>query len=107
MVKEMPYLTKIPNYYAIITSSNPKERYKMHQQQELILKDLQTRYKKATISKREMANELGVGYSTLDNYIAKGYGIPSYRKLGKSKNGKILFSLIDVSEFLSQTIKTA
>ena len=79
----------------------------MYQQQELILKDLQTRYKKATISKREMANELGISYSTIDNYIAKGYGIPNYKKIGISKNGKILFNLIDVSEFLSQTIQTA
>jgi predicted DNA-binding transcriptional regulator AlpA len=76
-------------------------------QQQLIYNDLQTRYKRATISKREMANELGISYSTIDNYIAKGYGIPNYKKLGKKANSKVVFSLIDVAEFLSQTIKTA
>jgi len=78
------------------------------EQQELILKDLQTRYKRATISKREMAHELNISYSTIDGWIARGYGLPSYLKCGKAKNAKILFSLIDVAEFLSsQTIKTA
>ena len=76
-------------------------------QQELILQDLQTRYKRATISKREMAHEMGISYSTIDNHISKGYGIPDYIKIGKAKNGKILFSLVNVAKFLSQTIKTA
>ncbi len=50
---------------------------------------------------------MGISYSTIDGYIAKGYGIPDYIKIGKAKNGKILFSLVNVAEFLSQTIKTA
>ncbi len=79
----------------------------MNQQQELIYQDLQARYKKLTLSKREMAHELGISYSTIDGYIAKGYGIPNYKKLGKAKNAKVVFNIIDVSEFLSQTIKTA
>lgn len=79
----------------------------MNQQQELIYNDLKTRYKKSTLSKAEMANELGVSYSTIDGYIARGFGIPNYKKLGKSKNAKVIFNIIDVSEFLSQTIKTA
>ena len=79
----------------------------MNQQKELILQDLQTRYKKATLSKREMANELGISYSTIDGYIAKGYGIPNYKKLGKAKNAKVVFNILDVAEFLTQTIKTA
>ena len=79
----------------------------MNQQQELICQDLQTRYKKSTLSKREMATELGISYSTIDGYIAKGYGIPNYKKLGTAKNAKVVFNIIDVSEFLSQTIKTA
>jgi len=79
----------------------------MNQQQELIYQDLQTRYKKSTLSKREMATELGISYSTIDGYIAKGYGIPNYKKLGNAKNSKVVFTIIDVAEFLSQTIKTA
>ena len=79
----------------------------MNQQQELIYNDLKTRYKRATISKREMATELNISYSTIDGYIAKGYGIPNYKKLGTAKNAKVVFNIIDVSVFLSQTIKTA
>jgi len=74
---------------------------------ELILKDLQVRYKKSTLSKREMAKELGISYSTIDGYIAKGYGIPNYKKLGHAKNAKVVFNIIDVAKFLSETIKTA
>jgi len=76
-------------------------------QQELIYQDLQTRYKRATISKREMAHEMGISYSTIDGYISRGYGIPNYKKLGTAKNAKVVFNIIDVADFLSQTIKTA
>ncbi|UFH60478.1 helix-turn-helix transcriptional regulator [Sulfurovum mangrovi] len=76
-------------------------------QQQLIYNDLKDRYGKATLSKAEMAKELGISYSTIDSYISKGYGIPNYKKLGKSKNAKVVFNIIDVAEFLSQTIKTA
>lgn len=72
-----------------------------------IYQDLKDRYGKATLSKAEMAKELGISYSTIDGYISKGYGIPNYKKLGTAKNAKVVFNIIDVSEFLSQTIKTA
>ena len=79
----------------------------MNDQTQLIYNDLKTRYKKSTLSKREMAHELGISYSTIDGYIAKGYGIPNYKKLGKAKNAKVVFNIIDVAKFLSETIKTA
>lgn len=79
----------------------------MTPQQELIYNDLKSRYNKSTLSKKEMATELGISYSTIDGYISKGYGIPNYKKLGTAKNAKVVFNIIDVSEFLSQTIKTA
>jgi predicted DNA-binding transcriptional regulator AlpA len=72
-----------------------------------IYNDLKDRYGKATLSKSEMAKELGISYSTIDGYISKGYGIPNYKKLGTAKNAKVVFNIIDVSEFLSQTIKIA
>ena len=79
----------------------------MNQQQELIYNDLKSRYNKVTLSKAEFAHELGISYSTIDGYIAKGYGICNYKKLGTAKNAKVVCNIIDVSEFLSQTIKTA
>lgn len=75
--------------------------------QSTIYSELKERYGKATLSKAELAHEMGVSYSTIDNYIRLGYGLPEYKKIGKSRNGKILFPIISVSEFLSQTIKTA
>ncbi len=79
----------------------------MNEQTQLIYNDLKTRYKKATLSKKEMACELGISYSTIDNYIAKGYGIPNYKKLGIAKNSKVVFNIIDVASYLADTIKTA
>jgi len=79
----------------------------MDEQTKLIYNDLKDRYKKSTLSKREMAHELGISYSTIDGYIAKGYGIPNYKKLGKAKNAKVVFNIIDVANFLSETIQTA
>ncbi len=78
----------------------------MNEQVKLIYDDLKARYKKSTISKSEMAYELGVSYSTLDNYIARGFGIPNYKKLGNAKNSKVIFNITDVAVFLAQTIET-
>ncbi len=59
------------------------------------------------ISKKQYAKIIGCGSSTIDNYMKHGYGICNYKKLGNAKNSKVLFNLIDVSNYLSQTIKTA
>lgn len=75
-------------------------------QTEKIYLYLSKKYKRAVINKAEMADELGVSNSTLDLYIAKGTGLPNYKKLGKAKNAKVVFNLFDVSDFLAQTIKT-
>jgi len=79
----------------------------MNSQAQLILEDLRTRYKKATLSKTEMANELGISASTLDKYRREGIGLPNYKKLGKTKNAKVIFNIVEVAEFLAQTIKVA
>lgn len=68
---------------------------------------LKNKYKRVTIGKKEMAMELGIANSTLDLYIAKGIGIPSYRKLGNAKNAKVVFNIVDLADFLTQnTIET-
>lgn len=67
-----------------------------------ILKYLLRDYNKLIISKKELANILKVSESTINNYISKNQGIPKYKKLGESKNSKIIFNLIDVAEFLAQ-----
>ncbi len=68
---------------------------------------LKEKYQKATLIKRELANEMSVSVSTINNCISKGYGIPNYSKIGDSKNASIRFNIFDVAEFLSQTTKTA
>ena len=75
-------------------------------QQEKIYQELRKKYKRMTISKSEMSTELGISNSTLDLYISKGIGLPNYKKLGTAKNAKVIFNLLDVSEFLANTIKT-
>jgi len=75
-------------------------------QQDKIYDELRKKYKRMTISKSEMSSELGISNSTLDLYIAKGIGLPNYKKLGTAKNAKVIFNLLDVADFLSNTIKT-
>ena len=76
----------------------------MTERTQLIYDDLRTRYK-ASLSKKNLADELDVSISTIDKYMAHGLGVPPYKKLGKSKNAKVIFNIIDVAEFLADTIK--
>jgi hypothetical protein len=48
-----------------------------------------------------------VSLSTIDLYISKGVNLPNYKKLGNAKNAKLIFNIIDVAEFLTDTIKVA
>ncbi len=59
------------------------------------------------ITKRQYSQIVNCSLSSVDNYIREGYGCPNYKKMGKAKNAKVLFSLIDVANYLAQTIKTA
>ena len=74
---------------------------------ETIEKNLYAKYKRQTLSKKELANELGIGLSTLNKYIAQGVGVPNYIKMGTSTNSRVLFNIHDVAEFMSQTVKVA
>ena len=60
------------------------------------------------ISKKQYAEILGCSLSSIDKSIQVGYGLPNYKKLGTAKNAKVMFSLLDVANYLaSQTVKTA
>lgn len=60
------------------------------------------------VNKKGYAEIVGCSTSSVDNYIAKGYGIPNYKKIGNAKNARVLFSLRDVAEYLAaQTVVTA
>jgi len=74
---------------------------------ELIYQDLISRHKRTSLHKRDLAKEMGLSVSTIDLYMHKGIGVPDYKKLGNAKNSKVIFNIVDVAEYLSQTIKTA
>ena len=60
------------------------------------------------INKKQYAKITGCSVSAVNFCIGKGYGIPSYKKLGAQKNARVLFSLRDIAEYLSaQTVITA
>ena len=72
-----------------------------------IHEDLNNRYKKSTLTKQELANELGMSVSSINTYIGKGEGIPEYIKVGNAKNGKVLFPVVNVVSYLSNTFAVA
>jgi len=68
---------------------------------------LRSKYNTSVIGKKEMANELNISLSTLDLYIAKGMGLPKYKKLGTAKNAKVVFNIHDIAVYLnSEKIET-
>lgn len=74
---------------------------------ELLLRDLQSRYSKSTLTKIEVAKELNMSVSSINSYIVKGMGIPEYVKVGSGKNGTVLFPVVNVVLYLSNTIKVS
>jgi len=68
---------------------------------------LRETYKKSFLNKKELSQEMNISTSSIDLYLSKGQGLPNYKKLGTAKNAKVVFNIIDVAEFLSQTIKVA
>lgn len=64
------------------------------------------KFGRTTINKKELAKEMGISNSTVDLYISKKTGIPPYKKLGTAKNAKVIFNLVDVANFMTDTIKT-
>ena len=67
---------------------------------------LAKKYDSVVLSKEQLREELGVGKSTIDRYVRECYGIPPYKKLGNSKNAKVVFNILDVAKFLDNTIAT-
>jgi predicted DNA-binding transcriptional regulator AlpA len=78
----------------------------MEQQSKQILEELKSQGYPLFISKKQYAEITQASLSSIDNYMAKGYGVPEYKKLGEAKNAKVLFNLIDVANYLAQTVKT-
>lgn len=60
-----------------------------------------------TLTKKELAQVLKISVSSINNYIVKGEGIPEYTKVGTGKNGKVLFPVVAVANYLSNTVLVA
>lgn len=72
------------------------------------INQLKSKYKKSTLTKSELAQELGIGLSTINYYLARGINLPNYKKLsGNGNGGKVLFPIQELALFLSQTTKVA
>ena len=73
----------------------------------VILQSLQEKYNKVALSKQELAHELGLGLSTVSKFMSDGIGLPNYKKIGTAKNSRVIFPLINVAEFLADTVEVA
>ena len=60
-----------------------------------------------TLTKKNLSEVLHISVSSINNYIVKGSGLPNYTKIGTSKNGTVLFPVINVVDYLSNTIKVS
>ena len=74
---------------------------------EEIYKYLLGKYNKLALNKEELSHELGVSVSAINNCIVKGYGLPSHKKLGYQSNARVVFPVIFIAEYLSNTVKVA
>lgn len=74
---------------------------------QVIYESLRESYGKSGLSKGELAIELGLGLSTVSKMMADGIGLPNYKKIGTAKNSRVIFPLVDVAEFLADTVEVA
>ena len=74
--------------------------------EEKLYQYLVKKYNKMVLSKLELATELGVSKSTIDHAVSKNEAVPPFKKMGRSKNARVVFNIADVAKFLDETIKT-
>lgn len=70
-----------------------------------ILEVLTKKYNKATLTKNEVAEELGLSLRTIDSMLKTELILPKPLKIGDSKNAPVRFNIVDIAEFIiaSQT----
>jgi len=71
----------------------------------LLREELFRCYKKSIFNKKELAVIMNVSLSYIDKSIARGYGTPHYKKLGVSSNSKVVFNIVDIANYFSNTTK--
>lgn len=72
------------------------------------LEDLTSKFPKSVLSKKDLASELGVSVSTINNYIGKGgESLPRSIKLGTGLNGKVLYPVMNVVDYLCERVRVS
>ena len=74
------------------------------EKKQILLNELSKDYN-ITVTKKELAKILSCSISFIDKCIMLGQNIPNFKKLGSSKNAKVIFTLPDIVEFLTATKK--
>lgn len=59
------------------------------------------------LSKSKLAILLDISEQTIDRRIKEGINIPNFIRSGEGKKASYIFPIIEVAQFLSNTIKTA
>ena len=62
---------------------------------------------KSVLTKTETAKELGLSIATLTVRMRDGINLPEYIKADGAPNGRVMFPILEVAKYLSQTIKVA
>ena len=74
---------------------------------EKVYQYLTNKYNKLALTKAELAVELGISVSSINQYICQGKGLPSYVRVSNGKNTRIIFPLNNIISYISNTIKVA
>lgn len=69
-----------------------------------ILQILREKYNKITLTKQEVADELGLSLRTIDKLISEGNILPEPIKIGPKKNSSIRFNIADVANYIDTTM---
>ena len=79
--------------------------HKLSEQASALAEQLFKFYNKVIFTKLDLSKLMDVSLSYIDKSLARGYGVPSYKRLGNSQNSKVVFNINDVAEYLSDTTK--
>ena len=62
---------------------------------------LYNKYKKMTLTRKQLAAELNIGLSSLDNLLLNNQLPIKHHRVGNSQKAKYVFPLIEVARYLS------
>ncbi len=69
-----------------------------------ILSNLQEKYMRVTLTKKEVAIELGLSLRTIDTMIKDGSVLPKPLKIGSAKNSPVRFNIFDIANFIADAM---